>query len=133
MPQRSALGSLLFNIYVNDLFFVTEKTNVCNYADDTTFFAGNSDLHYLISRLEHDSVLAIKWFECNYMKLNQNKCHLLILGHRYESGSYKLWESYDQKLLGVNIDRNFKFNHFTLKQCKAGRKLEYTPDNSNPR
>ena len=79
MPQRSVLGPLLFNIYVNDLFFVTEKTNVCNYADDTTFFAGDSDLHYLISRLEHGSVLAIKWFERNYMKLNQDKCHLLIL------------------------------------------------------
>ena len=40
---------------------------------------------YLISRLEHDSVLAIEWFECNDMKLNQDKCHLLISEHKYES------------------------------------------------
>ena len=119
----------MFNIYINDLFFLTEKTNVCNYADDTTFYACDSDLHYLISRLEHDSVLAIEWFECNYMKLNQDKCHLLISGHKYESvwaniGSCKIWESNDQKLLGVNIDRNLKFNHYILKQCKkSGRKL----------
>ena len=121
--QRSVLGPLLFNIYVNNLFFVTDKTSVCNYADDTTLFACDSDLHYLKSRLEHDSVLAIEWFECNYMKLNQDKCHLLILGHKYESGSYKVWESNHQKLLGLNIGCNLKFNHYTLKQCKAGNKI----------
>ena len=37
---------------------------VCHYADDTAFYACNSDLHNLISRLERDSVLAIEWFEC---------------------------------------------------------------------
>ena len=84
---------------------------------------------HLVSRLEHDSVLAIEWFEYNCMKLNQDKCHLLISGHIYESmweniGSCKIWESNDQKLLVVNIDRNLKFNHYISKQCKkAGRKL----------
>ena len=53
---------------------------------------------------------------------------MLIPGHKYESvwaniGSYKIWESNDQKLLGVNIDHNLKFNHYILKQFKkAGRK-----------
>ena len=93
------------------------------------FFVCDSDLHNLIARLEHDSVLAIEWFESNYMKLNQDKCHLLILGHKYESvwvniGSYKISESKDQKLLGVNIDRNLKFSHYILQQRKkADRKL----------
>ena len=83
--------------------------------------AYDSDWHYLISRLEHVSVLAIEWFECYYMKLNQDKCHLLLSVHKYESvwannGSCKIWESNDQKLLGVNIDRNSKFNHYILNQ-----------------
>ena len=100
--------------------FLTENTDVCNYA---------KDLQNLISRLENDSVLAIEWFECNYMKLNHDKYDLLILGPEYESvwayiGSCKIWESKDQKLFRVNIDRNLKFNHYILKQCKkAGIKL----------
>ena len=106
---------------MNDLFFLTENTIFCNYVDDTTFYACDSDLRNLISRLEHDSVLAVEWFECNYLKLNQDKCHLLISGHKYESvwvniGSYKIWKSNDRKLLGVNIDRNLKFSHYILKQ-----------------
>ena len=54
---------------------------------------------------------------------------MLISGHKYESvweniGSCKIWESNDQKLLGVSIDSNLKSNHYISKQCKkAGTKL----------
>ena len=51
-------------------------TKVCNYADDTTFHACDSDLESLIQRLEHDSMLAIEWFESNYMKLSFMKLTL---------------------------------------------------------
>ena len=30
IPQCSILGSLLFNILINDLFFVIEKSDICN-------------------------------------------------------------------------------------------------------
>ena len=33
------------------------------------------------NRFEHDSLLATEWVENNYMKLNQEKCHLLVSGH----------------------------------------------------
>ena len=35
VSQGSVLRPLLFNIYINDLFFLTESANMCNYADDT--------------------------------------------------------------------------------------------------
>ena len=103
VPQGSVLGPLLFNIYINDLFYLTELTDVCNYADDTTFHACDSNLDDLIRRLEHDSVLAIEWFESNYMKLNQDKCHFLLSGHKHKVmfakiGHSKIWENCTQKL-----------------------------------
>ena len=77
VPQGSVLGPLLFSIYLNDLFFLSEFTDLCNFGDDTTFYACDKDLNSLIKRLEHYSFLAIEWSENINMKLNQDKCHLL--------------------------------------------------------
>ena len=49
-----------------------------------TFYACDKDLRFLINRLKHDSLLAIEWFENNHMKLNQEKCHLLVSGYKHE-------------------------------------------------
>ena len=51
-------GLILFNIYLNDLFYLTEFAKVCNFADDTTFFVCDKDLHSLIKRPKNDSLLA---------------------------------------------------------------------------
>ena len=98
VPQGSVLGLLLFNIYLNNLFFLSEFTDLSNFADDTTFYACDMDLNSFIKRLEHDSFMAIEWFESNNMKLNQDKCHFLVSGCKNENiwvntGNKKIWES----------------------------------------
>ena len=51
VPQGSVLGPILLNIYLNDLFYLTEMTQVCNFADDITFYVCDKDLNTLINRL----------------------------------------------------------------------------------
>ena len=64
------------------------------------------------------------------MKLNQDKCHFLLSGHKHEVmlakiGHSNIWESCAQKLLEITIDRNLKFDEYILTQCKkAERKIK---------
>ena len=53
----SVLGSLLFNIYLNDLFFLSEFTDLCNFAGDLTIYACDMDLKSLIKRLELSKII----------------------------------------------------------------------------
>ena len=80
VPQRSVLGPLLFNIYLNDLFFSLKDIEVCNFADDTTPFVCDLYLNSTLNKLEENSAIALTWFETNCMKLNIGKCHLLVSG-----------------------------------------------------
>ena len=84
VPQGHVLGPLLSNIYLNDLLFLSEFTGLCNFADGTTFYSCDMDLNSLIKKLEHDNFLTIEWFVENNMKLNQDKCHLLVSGYKNE-------------------------------------------------
>ena len=90
VPQGSILGPLLFNIYLNDLFYLENDCDVCNFAEDTTPYACDTNLESLMFRLEFVTEQAIEWFEINYMKLNVDKCHLIIGGIRKLVSQQKL-------------------------------------------
>ena len=71
--------------------------------------------------------MAIEWFESNYMKLSEYKYHFILSGYKHEImftniGESKIWEKGQQKLLGVTIDKNLKFEEHILKQCKKAGK-----------
>ena len=85
-----------------------------NFADGRTFYACNMDLNTLIKRLKHDSFLPIEWLENSNMKLNQDKCHLLVSGYKNENAfahraNAKNWESNKQKLQGLHIEKKSEF------------------------
>ena len=66
----------IFNVFINDLFFLMEEAEVCNYADDTTIYGCGHELEHVVFRLETDAQKLSKWFLDNSVKLNPDKCHL---------------------------------------------------------
>ena len=67
---------LLFNIYINDIFFFIEKTKIANYADDNTTYCTEETLDILRTTLQKETRTVLKWFHDNEMKSNDDKCHL---------------------------------------------------------
>ena len=92
-------------------------------------FVYDLNLDVVLTQLEESSELVIAWFQNNYMKLNTDKCHLLVAGHKSEHtwvrvGPDKIWEDHSVKLLGVSIDNELKFDKHVLNIInKANSKL----------
>ena len=72
------IGPLLFNIYINDIFYFSDATTITNYADDNTPYVCDTTVDLVISRLEKDSSNLVNWFKFNYLKSNEDKCQLLM-------------------------------------------------------
>ena len=113
---------MLFNIYINDIFYFVKETDITNYADDNTPNTINSKVENLVISLENDSSILIKWFYDNYLIMNANKCHLLITKHQ-EDVSVKVDNEIIKgskyvKLLGITIDNNLDFTEHVSKICK---------------
>ena len=54
-PQGSIPGLLLFSIFLADLFFIINSTDIANYADGNMLYATANDIDSLIASLEQAS------------------------------------------------------------------------------
>ena len=79
VPQGSILGPLLFYIFMNSIFFYIEKSDLCNYADDSTLYIADKSLSALINNLNKDFLKISNWFHDNHLVLNLDKGHFIIL------------------------------------------------------
>ena len=62
VPQGSILGPLFFNIHLCDLFFIIEKFDIANFADDTIPYVTGDKISSVVKLLEAKA----------------DKCHVLL-------------------------------------------------------
>ena len=78
VPQGSVLGPLFFNLFINDLFLFTERTNIYNFADDNTIYDCNINLQTILKDVKYDMQNILKWFKVNSMKPYPKKFQLKV-------------------------------------------------------
>ena len=127
VPEDSIRGPLFFNILSTTSSFLLKLT-LCNQVDDNTVNSLDKNSSIAISRLRHDFAIS-KWFYENYMVLNPDKCHFLILGFNKPSPDFSFENTIiknvtEEKILGIVTNNDFNFKSHMKKICnKTNQKL----------
>ena len=125
MTQGSILGSILFNVFVNDLFFFIKDAELENFADGNTIYIGRKDLTKLLEILRKECETAISWFKTNKIIVKQNKFQSMVISSKKDlsksalniNGVELTMES-SVKLLVIEIDNKLKFEIHISNICK---------------
>ena len=121
VPQGSILGSLFFNIFLADFFFIVNVTDVANYAEDNTPYATANDIDSLIVSLEEASKSLFTWLDNNLMKSNADKCYFLASPNKkvtIKIGIHEIANTKREKLLDVHLDSGLSFDYHMSQICK---------------
>ena len=129
VPQGSILGPILFNIFINDLFFCKVNSDICNFADDNTLYSCGFSFEAVIEKLQTDTRIIVDWFVANQMAVNEDKFQVMFLGPGGEGlsiniGNFTIQSNNTVKLLGVTLDRKLSFSDHISDMCnKANSKI----------
>ena len=119
VPQGSLLGVILFNIQFNDIFYITDKSELYNFADDNNLSAIGDTVEEAKNTLKQQTTNALKWFDENHLIANPEKFHLMFLlpdktdqamNEQLLIDNRTLDSEPSITLLGMEIDNSLTFN-----------------------
>ena len=125
VPQGSILDPILFDIFLCDMFFMTDNVDIASYSDDSTPYCVGKSQCDLETKLQKASVQLFKSFHENGLKANQGKCHFLDINTKFSLPACILENSDSQKLLGVTIERKLNFNEHVTNLCDKASKQKF--------
>ena len=76
-------GSILSNIFINDIFLFAKNSTLCNYGEDNTQFFCEKTFDQVINNLQTDFRTLKVWFYDNFLVLNPKKCHFMTPGNSF--------------------------------------------------
>ena len=105
VPQGLISEPLLLNIFLIDSFFIIEDTDIASYSGDKTPYVIADNIDGVIKSLEKPSEITFKWFNDNLVKINTEKCHLLVSTKntvKIKTGNFGITNGKSKKLIGVD-------------------------------
>ena len=131
VPQGSILGPLIFNIFLNDLFYFVKQGSMYNYADDNSVSVSHRELNILTRQLQTEAEVTIQWFADNAMEANPAKFQGLLLKGNKQASDFRVTIQGQQiefsksiTTLGICIDENLTFDEHVNNIClKASRQI----------
>lgn len=76
-------GHCFFNIFLNDLFYVSKRAKLSNYADDNQIYFCDRYLQVVKSVINEELTIACKWFDDNKLELYPTKYKALVLLNKH--------------------------------------------------
>ena len=92
-----------------------KETSFASHADNNTPHVTAENLDEVIKSLEKDSIKLFQWFSDNQLKVNHDKCHLLVNGKNsltMNTCGFKIKYAECEKLLGIKVDCGLKFKNY---------------------
>ena len=82
VPQGSILGPLLFILYINDMYKVSELLHFIIFADDTNIFYLNKNPVRLVNTINTELEKLAVWFKINKLSLNVKKSNFMFFSKK---------------------------------------------------
>ena len=137
VQQGSISGTLLFNLFLCDLFLFFQEADIISYADDNTPYVCSENIDVVLEKLKEVGKALFECFSNNLLKTNPDQCYLILSTDEPFSiyiDKEVIKNSSNKKLLGINLNNRLGFDTHVANICDRvsktfhalGRTSQYT-------